>query len=149
MEGRIDLHLHHQLEALLSEVDHRHEVGDGGIVDEDVDGTIEGGGLVDQALAVLHKRQVGLDKGRFGARPAQAVHRVVQGARQAALAGLSGPGRGHDPGALHGQAGADRLTYAAAGAGDQGHLALEGSVGIDDGLRHGAASLTLWSSSYS
>ena len=65
---------------------------------------------------------------------------LLQGARQSALAlGLRAGGEGHG-GALLGQARGDGGADAAAGAGHQGDLALQGSVRVDGGC-HGIVSL--------
>ena len=129
VEGRIDLHLHHQLEALLGELGDRHEVGDGGVVDEDVDRAEGGGGLLDQPLALVGLGQVGLDERAWP--PARLMRSTVslQRAGQAALARLGGAGARPRRGAFHGQARGDGLADAAAGAGDQRDAAGERKVG--------------------
>ncbi len=136
VEGRIDLHFHHQLEALLGEVRDRDEVGDGGVVHQDVDRAVGGRGLLDQPLALGRLRQVGLDQHRLAAGLADARDGVDERAGEPALAVFRRAGRDHDLGALYGEPRADGLADPAAGAGDQGDLSPQRSVRIDPSLRH-------------
>src|ERR1019366_3571576 len=80
--------------------------------------------------------EVRLDEARLSAGPPDTLDRLVQGARQPALAALGGSGGDHDVCALHGEPRRDCLADAATGAGDQGVLALQSSIGIDARLTH-------------
>ena len=55
------------LQPLLGEVDHRDEVGDGGVVHEDVDRAVGGHRGLHQPLAVIDLGEVGLDEAGFAA----------------------------------------------------------------------------------
>ena len=68
MEGGINLHLHHELEALFGEFGDRHEIGDRGIVDQNVDGTECGLGLVDQHLTLSRLSEICFDEHDLGTR---------------------------------------------------------------------------------
>ena len=131
LERRPHLHVHHQPEPLLRKLRHRDEVGDGGVVHQDVDGAERLPGLLDQAVAILGTGQVRLHGDGLPARCLDALDRVGDRARQIVIRRFHRAGRGDDLCPFHGEPAGDRLADAAAGAGDHGDLAGQHPVRID------------------
>ena len=118
-ERRLDVDVHHLVEALFGELAERSAPGGAGVVDQDVDGVGVLAQRGDEGCEPRLVRHVGRDRGaRRGAR-----HRVEFGCRGVACLGLArGDEHVH---AIGHEAGGDHVADAARAAGHDGGLAGE------------------------
>jgi hypothetical protein len=129
VERALHLDVEHELEAARGEVFHPGEVGDGGVADQDVRRAELPAGLGDQPLPVPRLGQVGADRRRGTAGRTDLLDGLGDGAGERRRAGIRGPGRYRHRGTLAGEPAGDLRPDAAAGAGHDGHLAVQDAHG--------------------
>ncbi len=95
--------------------------GDGGVVDEQVDGPERGTGLVDEPVDVVVAREVGADGDGASTVGLDGGDGVVDGAGEAFVEDLLGTRRDRDRGAFARERARDRLADPATGSGDDRH----------------------------
>ena len=82
VERRLDLDREHERVPLRGELLHRRKVGNRRVADQDVGRPEPRSGLLDQPNPVIRPGQVGRDRHRRAARPADIGHGLVDGARK-------------------------------------------------------------------